>query len=123
MNRSPRELYVSALDVLLRGETARIAHSRDWELLREISRLAASDAPIELAATDPALFQSWRAAVTRFHVAGWSAMTPERIDQIVRRLSEQHATTLETQRLSADHAKSSGHSRICPSTEDAFPKR
>ncbi|RXF71504.1 hypothetical protein EK403_15685 [Hansschlegelia zhihuaiae] len=94
MNRSPRELYVSALDVLLRGETARIAHSRDWELLREISRLAASDAPIELAATDPALFQSWRAAVTRFHVAGWSAMTPERIDQIVRRLSEQHATTL-----------------------------
>lgn len=95
MSRSPRELYVTALDSLLRGNTASVAHSRDWELLREISRLATSDAPVEFAATDPALFQSWRSAVTRFHLAGWSAMTPDRVDQVVHRLNEkQHAPAL-----------------------------
>lgn len=88
MSRSPRELYVSALDALLRGNTASVAHSRDWELLREISRLATSDAPTELAATDPALFLTWRSAVTRFHLAGWSAMTPDRIDNVVHRLND-----------------------------------
>jgi hypothetical protein len=82
MIRSPRDLYVEALDVLLRGEIIPVARAGDWELLREVARLAQSDAPRELAVSDPALFESWRAAVTRYHLAGWSGMTPERVDEV-----------------------------------------
>ncbi len=84
MARNPRELYVEALDVLLRGDIVRVARARDWELLREVARLARSDAPHDLAATDPALFQGWRAAVTRFHLGGWTGMSPERVDEVSR---------------------------------------
>ena len=87
MTRSPRDLYVEALDALLAGKMAAVAKARDWELLREVARLAHSDAPHDLAFTDPALFQSWRAAVTKFHLGGWTYMTPERVDE-VRRLDE-----------------------------------
>ncbi len=81
MTRGPRDLYVDALDVLLRGDIVPVARSKDWELLREVARLAQTDAPLDLAMTDPALFQSWRAAVTRFHLGGWTEMSPERVDQ------------------------------------------
>ena len=83
MNRSVRELKVTALDVLLRNRVAAVAFARDWELLREIARLAQSDAPVDLAATDPALFARWRSAVTKYHLCGWTHMTPERIDAVV----------------------------------------
>ncbi len=83
--RSARTLYVDALDALLSGRVGAVAHSRDWELLREVARLAQEDAPKALATTDPALFESWRAAVTRYHVAGWGNMTPERVDSVVGR--------------------------------------
>jgi hypothetical protein len=79
-----RPLHVEALDTLLEGHIARVAKARDWELLREVARLAASDAPHDLAVTDPALFKAWRAAVTRYHLAGWTNMTPERVDEAVR---------------------------------------
>jgi hypothetical protein len=77
-----RSLYVRALDALLKGEMAKVALARDFVLLEEIARLATQDAPIDLAVTDPALFASWRAAVTRFHLGGWSEMTPERVKAI-----------------------------------------
>jgi hypothetical protein len=48
--------HVKALDALLRGRMAEAAVARDWELLREIARLAQQDAPRLLASTDPALF-------------------------------------------------------------------
>ncbi len=86
MTRSKRDLYVEALDALLRSKIVPVARAKDWELLREIARLAQSDAPKELAMTDPALFQSWRAAVTRFHLAGWTGMSPERVDEVSQRL-------------------------------------
>ncbi len=70
MSRSRPDLYVAALDVLLLSKMAAVARNRDWELLREVARLADEDAPRIMAVTDPALFQSWRAAATRFHVAG-----------------------------------------------------
>ncbi len=82
MPRCLRNLYVEALDALLHDRIVPIARGKDWELLREVARLAQSDAPLDLAMTDPALFQSWRAAVTRFHLGGWTAMSPERIDQV-----------------------------------------
>ena len=79
MSRDPRTLYVEALSALLRGDMAKVALARDFPLLGEIARLAQSDAPKELAITDPALFESWRAAVTRYHLAGWTNMTPETV--------------------------------------------
>jgi hypothetical protein len=73
--------------VLLSGKIVPVARAKDWELLHEVARLAQSDAPRDLAVSDPALFESWRAAVTRFHLAGWTDMTPERVDE-VRRVEE-----------------------------------
>jgi hypothetical protein len=82
MSRTARGLYVEALDALLRGRMAEVAVARDWELLREVARLAEEDAPLELAATDPALFATWRAAVTKYHLKGWGHMTPQRVDAV-----------------------------------------
>ena len=79
-------MYVRALDVLLHGKMAKLVVERDFELLAEVSKLAQQDAPYELAVTDPALYASWRAAVTRFHVAGWTQMTPERVLQVANAL-------------------------------------
>ena len=87
MSRTARGLYVEALDALLRGRMAEIAVARDWELLREVARLADEDAPLELAATDPALFASWRAAVAKYHLKGWGYMTPQRVDAVRARLA------------------------------------
>jgi hypothetical protein len=88
MIRSKRALKVDALDALVDGRIAAVAKARDWELLEEIARLVQADAPLELAATDPAMFATLRHAITRFHLKGWSAMTPER----VRRIAEESAT-------------------------------
>jgi hypothetical protein len=82
MTRSARALHVEALDILLHGRVAKVVKERDWALLEEVARLAQADAPPDLAATDPALFQAWRDAVTRFHKAGWTNMTPERVAEI-----------------------------------------
>jgi hypothetical protein len=82
MTRARRDLYVEALKVLLDGSIVPVIRAGDWQLLREVARLAQSDAPTDLAMTDPALFQTWRGAVTRFHLQGWSNMTPERVDAV-----------------------------------------
>jgi predicted ATPase len=82
VTRTARALHVEALDALLRGRMAEVAVARDWELLREIARLAHEDAPAILASTDPALFATWRAAVTKYHLKGWGHMTPERVDAV-----------------------------------------
>jgi hypothetical protein len=85
VTRTARTLYIDALDALLRGRMAEVAVARDWELLREIARLAREDAPRELATTEPALFATWRAAVTKYHLKGWTHMTPERVDAVRER--------------------------------------
>lgn len=90
MNRAARTLYVDALDALLKGRIAEIAVARDWELLREVARLAQQDAPLELASTDPALYETWRAAVTKYHLKGWTHMTPERVDAVRQRATTHH---------------------------------
>jgi hypothetical protein len=64
-----------------------VIRARDWELLREVARLAKEDAPIELAATDPTRYRALREAITRFHLGGWSAMTPNRVDKVVQELA------------------------------------
>ena len=79
---SARTKYVRALDALLKGEMSRVALQRDFDLLAEIARLAESDAPLSLASSDPALFATWRAAVTRHHLAGWTHMTPDRVAEV-----------------------------------------
>ena len=82
MTRTARTLHVDALDVLLRGRMAEVAVARDWELLREVARLAQQGAPLALASTDPALFATWRAAVTKYHLKGWTHMAPDRVDVV-----------------------------------------
>jgi len=77
-----RTLYANALEALLKGEMAEVVFSRDFELLEEIARLAQQDAPFSLSVTDPALFSSWRAAVSQYHLLGWTNMTPEKVSQI-----------------------------------------
>jgi hypothetical protein len=67
---------------------ADVAVARDWELLREIARLAHQDAPTTLAATDPALFATFRAAVTKYHLKGWTHMTPDRVDAVLEKLRQ-----------------------------------
>lgn len=85
MTRSKRELHVQALRILLEGRMSSLVKAQDWELLREVARLALEDAPTDLAVTDPALFQTWRAAVTRYHLRGWTNMTPERVEHLIAR--------------------------------------
>lgn len=80
--RDARTLYADALHVLLRDEIASTIATRDFELLVEVARLASDDAPLELATSDPALFATWRSAVTRYHLAGWGYMTPERVKDV-----------------------------------------
>jgi len=79
VTRSARDRHVEALDALLRGRVAVLIKAREWDLLAEVARLAQEDAPKELAVTDPALFEAWRNAVTRYHRAGWTNMTPGRV--------------------------------------------
>ncbi|MGN6529209.1 MAG: hypothetical protein ACTHL8_22675 [Burkholderiaceae bacterium] len=92
MGADRRALYVAALDVLLNGRMAAVAMARDFTLLQEVARLAQQDAPVELAMTDPALFNSWRAAVTRYHLQGWGGMTPERVAAVAARPSTRRSS-------------------------------
>ena len=95
MTRTARALYVEGLDALLKGRMAEIAVARDWELLHEVARLAQQDAPLVLSSTDPALFATWRAAVTKYHLKGWSQMTPERVDTVRQKaISRQRASSV-----------------------------
>lgn len=82
MTRSARQLRVEALHHLLNGRIVPLIRARDWELLAEVVRLARTDVPAELAATDPALFGSWRAAVTRWHLKGWGRLDEARIAEL-----------------------------------------
>jgi len=84
MSRSKRSLKVDALDALIKSRMAAVAKARDWELLEEMARLVEADAPLEWAASDPAMFATLRSAVTRFHLKGWSAMTAERVRRVAR---------------------------------------
>ena len=95
MTRTARSLHVEALDALLRGRMAELAVARDWELLREVARLAQQDAPVILATTDPALFTTWRTAVTKYHLKGWGYMTPERVDAVRSKAEAAAARKLE----------------------------
>jgi hypothetical protein len=93
MNRSKRSLKVEALDALIKSRMAAVFIARDWELLEEIARLVETDAPLEWAASDPAMFATLRGAITRFHLKGWSAMTRERVRQVARGAPSTDPTT------------------------------
>jgi len=82
MMQTTRALYVEGLDVLLKGRMAEVAVARDWDLLEEVARLATQDASPDLAVTDSSLFVTWREAVTKYHLKGWSNMTPERVRRV-----------------------------------------
>lgn len=84
MVRSKRTLRVEAINALIRNQVAAVAKSRDWELLEDIAKLAKDDAPLDLAMTDPSMFIALRNAITRFHLGGWSNMTPDRVRAVAR---------------------------------------
>jgi hypothetical protein len=94
VNRTSRMLCAEALEALLKGRMAEIAVARDWELLREVARLAQQDAPLELASTDPAFYKTWRAAVTEYHLKGWTLVTPERVDAVRQQAANQQALSV-----------------------------
>jgi hypothetical protein len=82
MTRSKRTLRVEAQGVLIRGRVVAVVKARDWELLEEVARIVEADVPIAMAASDPAMFVTLRAAITRYHLKGWSHMTAERVRQV-----------------------------------------
>lgn len=90
--RTARSMHVEALDVLLKGNIAEIAVARDWDLLAEVARMASGDAPIDLARTDSSLFLAWREAVTKFHLKGWTNMTPQRVQKVGEHAAERAAS-------------------------------
>lgn len=83
--RTKRDLRVEAIDALLRNQIVAAGKRRDWDLLEEIARVAQEDAPVDLAATDPSLYVALRNAITRFHLVGWTYMTPERVRAVASR--------------------------------------
>lgn len=103
-----RTLYADALEALLRGDMAKLALAREFRLLAEVARLAQWDAPTAFAGTDPALYQAWRAAVTRFHLAGWTHMTAQRVTAIA---TQENAALPATDYAAQDPPPSPGGSR------------
>ncbi len=92
MARSKRTLRVEAMDALVHDATVSVAKRRDWELLEEIARIVQADAPVDMAVTDPAMFITLRNAITRFHLKGWTRMTPERVRSIATRAGQKQAS-------------------------------
>ena len=80
--KAPLRIALAWEDGALR--MAGVAVTRDWEVLRVIARLA-DGPPVGLASSDPKFFERWLAAVTDFHLNGWSQMTPQRVGEVVAR--------------------------------------
>jgi hypothetical protein len=77
------ELHDQALQVLLQATMSSVVKARNWNLLKEVARLACEDAPTDLTMTDPDLFRRWREAVTAYHLRGWTNMTPQRVQRLI----------------------------------------
>ena len=88
LGRSMRDLRVEALSALLNNQIVAVAKRHDWPLLEEIARIVQEDAPVDLAFTDPSLYVALRNAVTRFHLVGWTRMSPERVRAVAWRYEE-----------------------------------
>ncbi len=52
---------------------------RRWAEVAALVRYARRDVPIELAATDPALFRTLREQITRFFLRGGDVLSPEKL--------------------------------------------
>jgi hypothetical protein len=52
---------------------------RRWAEVAALVRYARRDVPVELAATDPALFRTLREQVTRFFLRGGDVLSPEKL--------------------------------------------
>ncbi|OAM91644.1 hypothetical protein AW736_02260 [Termitidicoccus mucosus] len=65
-------------------QVAELLAARDWERLIPFADAIAADVPVQLAATDPALYRTLRKAVTEIHVRGL-ALNPDALRRQVRR--------------------------------------
>ena len=72
-----------AISVFMNGCLLNAFMSGDMKLIREIARIAQIDPPPSLARTNPKFYKNWRDAVTRYHLEGWSEVTPERIERVL----------------------------------------
>lgn len=52
---------------------------RRWAEVAALVRYARRDVPVELAATDPALFRTLREQITRFFLRGGDVLSPEKL--------------------------------------------
>ena len=52
---------------------------RRWVEVAALVRYARRDVPVELAATDPALFRTLREQITRFFLRGGDVLSPEKL--------------------------------------------
>lgn len=52
---------------------------RRWAEVAALVRYARRDVPVELAATDPALFRTLREQVTRFFLRGGDVLSPDKL--------------------------------------------
>lgn len=50
---------------------AELANARRWDELRAVRELIISDAPEDLAMTDPALYKKLRDRITELRMCGW----------------------------------------------------
>ena len=94
--RTKRSLRVAAEEALLSGNFIAVIRERDFELLEIIAEIVESDIDVELAATDPSRFIALRNAVTKFHVKGFSHMTPARVREIRSKYMSDESKYLET---------------------------
>ena len=56
--------------------------ARRWAELAALVRYVRRDVPVDLAATDPALYRALREGVTRFYLRGGGALNLEKIEAL-----------------------------------------
>lgn len=78
-----REESLIAREMLLRPELLgeRLVE-RKWRDVAALVRYAKKDVPVELAATDPALYAALREGVTQFYLRGGGHIRLERLEEL-----------------------------------------
>ena len=81
-----REKHVTAIRLLLdMKEFSRALHQKRWSELAAAVEYAQHDAPESLAQTDPALYRALRAAITEYHLRGYSALDLVKIQALAQK--------------------------------------
>jgi hypothetical protein len=83
--RSHRELQLQAEGMLhYPNRVAQTLHDKDWELLKEFTKLLLSPPPKDLARTDPRRFRKWMQGVTECYILGWDNLNIKKLEELAR---------------------------------------